>query len=338
MKKHKVFIGVDVSKNKLDIGVLLKNNHQILYQDVYENTAKGIRELLTDLKRKTEAAFAECLFCMEHTGVYTMPLCYFLSNQKIDYVLEPGLQIHRSLGIKRGKSDKADAKDIARYASMHEPELKLYEMPEKLLIKLKVLLTHRERLLHSKKMFSDTSTELDEFVTDKTITREVIKDSRSLIRMLDLKIEKVNHQIQALIQSDIKLKNMYQLVSSIPGVGPQITCYLLVYTRCFSAFENARQFASYAGVAPFEYTSGSSIQGRTKVSQLANKKLKVLLNMGALTAKKLDPELSLYYQRKIKEGKNGMLVMNAIRNKLVARIFATVKRGTPYVPLMKFAG
>ncbi|MFA6517579.1 MAG: transposase, partial [Bacteroidia bacterium] len=110
-----------------------------------------------------------------------------------------------------------------------------------------------------------------------------------------------------------------------------------VYTRCFSTFDNARQLACYAGVAPFEYTSGTSIRGKTRVSPMANKKLKVLLSMCALNAKKADPEIGLYYLRKTEEGKNPMSVINAIRNKLILRVFATVKRGTPCVTTMNYA-
>ncbi|MFN8323358.1 MAG: transposase [Chitinophagales bacterium] len=335
MEKHSVFVGVDVSKSKFDVCVLERETNRILYQTAYENTKNGIRQMQKQLLREIKTESSAWLFCMEHTGVYTLPLSCFLSEQKLDYALVSGLEIHRSLGLKRGKSDKADAKDIARYACLHESEIKLYELPEKVLLKLRVLLTHRERLLQSKKMFANVE-EAHEFM-DKSLCKEVVKESRYMVKQLDKKIEGVNKQIQALIDSDEQLKNTYRLVCSVPGVGPQITCYLLIYTRCFTSFENGRQLACFAGVAPFEYSSGSSIRGKTKVSHLANKKLKALLNMGALNAKRTDPEIKLYYQRKVAEGKNGMLVMNAIRNKLIARIFATVKRGTPFVPLMQFA-
>lgn len=86
-----------------------------------------------------------------------------------------------------------------------------------------------------------------------------------------------------------------------------------------------------------EYSSGSCIRGRTKVRHLANKKLEALWKMRTLTPKKLHKEMRLYYQCKVEEGKNGMLVMNAIRNILIGRFFATVKRGAPFVPLMQFA-
>jgi transposase len=335
MKKHSVFIGVDVSKSKFDVCVLDSESHRVLLQAAYENTKKGIGQMHKQLLKEMKTEQSTWLFCMEHTGVYTMPLCCFLSDQKLDYALVSGLEIHRSLGLKRGKSDTADAKDIARYACLHEAEIKLYELPEKVLFQLRQLLTHRERLLKAKKIFA-AAEEANGFM-NKLLCKEVIKESRLMVKQFDKKIEAVNQQIQTLIDSDEQLKSTYQLVSSVPGVGAQITCYLLIHTRCFTSFDNARQLACFAGIAPFEYSSGSSIRGKTKVSHLANKKLKSLLSMGALNAKRTDRELALYYQRKVAEGKNGMLVMNAIRNKLIARIFATVKRGTPYVPLMQFA-
>jgi transposase len=336
MKKHQLFIGVDVSKATLDVAVLVKEEHNILYQQQYENTRLGCIRLLRELKKLCKTDAEQYLFCMEHTGIYTIPLCCQLSEAMVDYVIEPGLQIHRSLGIKRGKSDKADAKDIARYACMHEPELKLYSMPEQILVDLKLLLSHRDKLLKAKRLFSDNE-EIRAYCNKSDVKSEVVRQNTAFMKQLDAKIKKADADIDTLIKSDEELSKAYALASSVPGIGRQITCYLLVYTRCFTAFENSRQLASYIGVAPFEFSSGTSIMGRTKVSHLANKKLKSLINMGALTAKKYDQELLLYYKRKEAEGKNRMLIMNAIRNKLVARIFATVKRGTPYVPTMRFA-
>ena len=148
--------------------------------------------------------------------------------------------------------------------------------------------------------------------------------------------EKVG-KVSDLIASDDQLKQANQLLQSIPGIGEQLATHMIVYTRCFSAFRSWRQFACYAGVAPFEYTSGSSIRGKSKVSHLANKKMKSLLHMGALNAIKHDLQMKLFYERKLQEGKNPMLVLNAIRNKLLARMFAVIERGSPYIQLAKFA-
>lgn len=336
MQKHEIFVGVDVSKSKLDVCVMIKSNQQPVYHQVYDNTMAGIKQLLTELSKRTKLPKQKWLFCMEHTGVYAMPLAYSLSEKQINYTLVPAIIILRSIGLKRGKSDKADAKDIARYVCLHEADIKYSQLPEKALTKLKVLLSHRERLVKAKTMFLTSSKETSLYMSVKD-TKEMLKDSQEIIRMFDKKLKETDARIITLIQADEALSKVYDLATSVPGVGQQIACYLLVYTRCFSTFENARQLACYAGVAPFEYSSGSSIRGKTRVSHLANKKLKSLLNMGALNAKRFDAELRLYYNRKVAEGKNPMLVLNAIKNKLLSRVLAAVKRESPYVPLMQFA-
>ena len=134
-----------------------------------------------------------------------------------------------------------------------------------------------------------------------------------------------------------KINQQFELAKSVPGVGPQTAINLIVTTRCFSTFDDWRKLACYAGIAPFEYSSGTSIRGKTKVSSMGNKKLKSLLNMAALSAKKYDKQLHDYYEKKTKEGKNGMSVMNALRCKIVARVFATIKRETPYVDFLKYS-
>ena len=112
---------------------------------------------------------------------------------------------------------------------------------------------------------------------------------------------------------------------------------MIAYTDNFSKFENWRKFASYCGIAPFPYQSGTSIKGRTKVSHLANKKLKAIINMCAIYAIQHKPEMKAYYQKRVEQGKNKMSTINIIRNKLIARVFAVVKRKTPYVDTYKFA-
>lgn len=336
MEKHEVFIGVDVSKKKLDVSVVLGADRKLLYHQVYSNDASGIGNIFIDLNKKTDVGKKAWLFCMEHSGIYAMPLTFSLAERELDHVLVPAITIQRSLGMKRGKSDKADSYDIARYACLHGRDLELYRLPERSLMKLKLLLAHRDRLIGSRKMFLNATKETDGFL-DATIASDVVDSGRSIIEKLTSEIKQADSQIMELIRSDEKLSEVYDLASSVPGVGPQTVCHLMVHTRCFTSFDNARQLACYVGVAPFEYSSGSSIRGKTRVSHMANKKLKSLVSMGALNAARFDAEMRQYYQRKVGEGKNAMLVMNAVRNKLLARVFATVKRGTPFVPMMKFA-
>jgi len=100
---------------------------------------------------------------------------------------------------------------------------------------------------------------------------------------------------------------------------------LLVYTKGFTSFKNAKELACYCGVVPFNKTSGSSVKYKPSVSPFANMKLKKLLHLCAMSAIQNDNEMKSYYERKISDGKNKMSIINAVRNKLVHRVFAVVR-------------
>lgn len=141
--------------------------------------------------------------------------------------------------------------------------------------------------------------------------------------------------MQKLIQEDEQLKQLFDLVTSVEAVGPVTAGHLLVVTNEFKNFTCPKKFACYAGtaaatVAPFENSSGSSIKGKSQVSPYANKESKKLLHMVAMSAINMEGDLAKYYHRKVQEGKNKMKVINAVRNKIIKRIFAVVNRGTKY--------
>lgn len=334
MKKFKIIIGIDISKNKLDACIIQDSNEkEHLYLQV-TNCKRGIESIFKAVK-KFQAEPSELLFCFENTGVYGMHLCYFLQTKMVSYSMVPAIEIKRAKGLTRGKSDKADSKDIAFYAITHQHKLRFTELPERDLMKLKLMLAEREKLIKSISVFGHTKE--NEGFLPADIVKEVIKNNKQTLKLLQIQLNEIENLISDIIKTNPTIKSQYDLVTSVPGVGPQTAINLIVVTRCFTAFDNSRQLACYAGIAPFEYSSGTSVKGKTKVNNLANKKLKSLLNMAALSAKKYDKQLMDYYERKTKEGKNGMLVMNAIRCKIVSRVFATIKRQTPYVNFLKFA-
>lgn len=336
MKKFETYIGIDVSKNTLDVTVINDEEPNKTHYERFGNNLKELKQLIGFVRLHAKAKSNRWLFCMEHTGIYTMHLSVYFSLHKYSYALVPAIDIQRSVGLRRGKSDKTDSRAIAKYAYLRQHDIILSSLPEKVLIKLKLLLSYRDRLTRAKKMLKTISVEMDQFL-GKELTKDVIQSSSKMSLKIDAEQKMIDNKIMALVKENKELCDQFDLITTIPGIGPQTALNLMVYTRCFSTFDNARQLACYAGVAPFEYTSGTSIRGKTKVSPMANKKLKVLLSMCALNAKKADPEIGIYYLRKVEEGKNPMSVINAIKNKLILRVFATVKRGTPYVKTMNYA-
>lgn len=150
------------------------------------------------------------------------------------------------------------------------------------------------------------------------------------LKALKQDLAKVEKQIDALIAADEELNRLFTLVTSVEGIGKVTAVQILLTTNEFKACFTAKKYACYAGVAPFPYRSGSSIKGKNRVSPLANKSVKTLLHLAALAAIKSKGELQDYFLRKVAEGKNKMAVINAVRNKLISRIFAVVKQNRKY--------
>jgi len=334
MKKYKLIIGIDVSKNKLDVCFMTDPDLKDHSFFVVSNDKNGAKKILGIVK-KMKIELKEVLICFENTGVYSLSLAYHLNELTVDYWEVPAIEIKRSKGLTRGKNDRTDAKDIAFYAHTHMHKLKLSKIPEKDIAKLKLLYTERGKILKSIHIF-EMANENKGFL-HREITREALSINKKTLKYLRKILLETEQKIQGIIKENSEVHKQYELIRSVQGVGTQTATYLIIVTKGFTAFSNWRKLACYGGIAPFEHTSGTSIKGRTKVSHMADKKLKSLLTMCALSAKKHDREIALYYQRKTEEGKNPMLVLNSIRCKVLSRVFAVVNRGTPYVNTCKYA-
>jgi len=331
---YKVIVGIDQSKLRIDVGLMQVSNPAQLMMEQFENNSKGFMQVIRWIKKQSSCLMSEVLICTEHTGLYSYPLCVFCQENGIALWMESALQIKQSLGIQRGKNDRADARRIAQYAFAQRHKVCLYELPAKTLLALKQLLSYRERLVESRKSFQTPKKELKEFKAD--LSGMIIKESDSLLKTIDRKIEKVNETMLQLVKADATLNKQYELINTVPGIGTITAIYLLVYTNGFTRFRTWRQFACYCGIAPFDYSSGTSIKGKTRVSHLANKKLKSILTLCALAMIKTDNELKQYYERRKAEGKNSMSVINVVRNKLVSRVFAVIRRDTAYIPATEY--
>ena len=329
--KTKEIIGIDVSKLLIDVCI---HSKQIVCH--FENSNKGFQLMMIWIKNNSSFSNQETLFVFEHTGMYSHLLTVFLTKENQSFFIASGLDIKRSIGIARGKDDQIDAKRIALYGYRLKEELKPSKLPKNSILRLKSLLSLRGKLNKQRAGFKATLKEQKTIY--KTKDYKIIFDvQQKMIAELTKQIDKINTEMKSIIDDNSSLKQTYKLVTSVKGIGMQTALVVIAYTDNFTKFDDWRKFASYCGIAPFPYQSGTSIKGRTKVSHLANKKLKTIINMCAISAIQHNPEMKRYYEKRVLEGKNKMSTINIIRNKLIARVFAVVKRQTPYVDTMKFA-
>lgn len=326
----KEIIGIDVGKKLNQVCI---HSTQKVFE--FENNISGFKVFEKWVMKNVECQENEILFAFEHTGLYSYPISVYFLEKGYLYVVIPGLELKRSMGITRGKDDKIDAKRIATYAYEKRSKLKPYELPQEDIIQIKRLLSLREKLIKQRAGYKATIGEFKIFLKRKS--NKILFDvHEKMIKELSKQIEKIENNLDDIIKNDPQIKQMYKLITSIKGVGPQTALFLIVYTNKFTKFDNWRKFASYCGIAPFPNRSGISIRGRTKVSNLANKKIKSLLDLCAKTSIQYNPEMKLYYEKRVKQGKSKMSTINIIRNKILSRIFAVVQRGTPYVNTMGY--
>jgi transposase len=253
-------IGIDVSKLTIDAHIFKVDS--------------GFTELLEWVNENSMFPLSEQLFAFEHTGLYSFPLSIYLTNKRIAYLLIPGLELKKSLGIARGKDDKIDAKAIAVYAYRRREEVTPYQLPSRHLLELRRLLSLRDKLVKQRAGFKATNKEIKGHLS-KTDSATYFAVHENMIKHLSKEIGAVEKQLRLIIQTD--------------------------------------------------------------VNQLANKKFKSLLSNCATTALNHNTEMRMYYERRLKEGKDKMSTINILRNKILGRIFAVVQRGTPYVDTFAYA-
>lgn len=316
------FIGIDVSKETLDYCLLSGN--KVVEQGQVKNSITGVKGLVRMFK-KNNTPLATTLWCLEHTGIYGNLVLSVLSKMGLPLWLENPIQIKLSQGMVREKNDKIDAYRIAVYASTHSHKALLYEPQREVIIQLQKLQSLRDVLIKSKGAIKKNVSEANRFL-DKNTAKLMNQSIKQAVRGIDKDLMEVELKMKTLIHEDSTLKTLDKYIQSVDGVGLSTSVAILTTTNEFKRIQCPIKYNCYAGIAPFKQQSGKSLKSKSRVSHKANKKVKTILHMAALSSIQVkDSEFGKYYKRKTEEGKNGMTVINAIRSKIVARIFACVR-------------
>lgn len=330
--EKKWHVGIDISKETLDVAVFdMENSRSNENYLKIGNDTSGFKAMCQWLKGRG-MKFADIVVCMEYTGIYGCNIRKFLERNAIDYCMETPVRIKKSLGLARGKSDRIDAFRIAWYCYVHREFLCFSRLPGKTVEQLQYLLAERGRYVKHSTCYKQVLSELSMPENKTSATR-----TKSLLDKTGKAILAVEKQMLQIIESDEAVRKNYGLLTSIVGIGTVNAVTTIVHTENFTSFDNARQYACYVSVAPFEHSSGSSVRGRTAVSKMGDRQAKADLTEAAKAAIAHDRELKLYYERKKQQGKEHGVIMNAVKFKLIERMFAVVKRGTPFVRLSTYS-
>lgn len=274
--KYSHIIGVDISKAHLDLALLVPQKSMQLAH--CPNTESELTTALMELV----ACPAQTLLCAEYTGMYSYSLFQACDALGIDLWLEHPAQIKASMGLQRGKNDPLDAQRIAEYALRFSDRARPVGAKNAVLEQLRLLISERRLLVANRATYKAQLGDQAHHMPQELFAQKALR-LRTLIAAFDEQITQIEAHIEQLIPQDPILGDQYQLLQTVPGVGPRLAVYMLVSTYGFTRITHARKLCCHAGVAPFSYHSGISTHSRARVSHRADKQLKCLLHLAALS-------------------------------------------------------
>jgi transposase len=327
----KNFVGIDISKLTFDVALLRPEQPTQIVHQQFKQDAQGFGQFQSWLKQLNVTLDEQTLFCMEFTGLYTNRLVDFLCKYQAQVWVENPLKIKRADAFSRAANDKTDAIKIAQYAYRFQDRKTLWSPTDRTLEQIKHFIAQRDRIVLALTQLMVPINELKEVGAIQE-AKNMEQLQRLAIKNLQKTKDHIEKAITRLVKENEQMAQKVARIKTIKGIGDVTAIAFLVYTHGFTSFQNAKQLACYCGVVPFvKKESGTAVKSKPRVSQFANKKLKKLLHLCALAAILYDPELKSYYERKVDQGKNKMSVINAVRNKLVLRMFAVVRDQRDFV-------
>jgi len=324
--ESKYFVGIDISSDYFTASFYSKEDKKSHTFSDFANSEKGFLSLLKELSLAS-VNVEESIYCMEATGVYGEHLAHFLYKKGYFVCVENPLKVKRSFGISNKKSDAIDSKRIAEYAYRFMDELRNWKPKPQIVEEIRMFLTQREQIIKQKVANINSKKALERKYQQSP---EAIKNIKDMIVIQVKLIKNIEKIIIDLIKANPEYMQTYSNIISIPGIGNIIGAHILVMTNGFSEHLNYKELASYLGIVPEIYESGTSVRRRSSSSGLGPGTLRKLLYLASMTSRLHNKSMKEYFLRKVANGKSKKLVLNNIGNKLLKLIVALIKSGNSY--------
>jgi transposase len=316
-------LGIDVAKQSLAVALMV-DAHQVAYGS-FANSPVGFARLVRWVTRQLVNRPCPLSVCLEATGRYGEAVAEALWTVGYHVSVVNPSRIHaygRSQEL-LGKSDQRDAKLLALYAGRHElpawqPPSPQQQARQELSRHLDDLKTARQRLTNR----------LSAGVRTSFIQRSL----QEQIELLTRQIEETQAELDRLIQQDETQRQQFQLLTSIPGIGPTTASKFLAEVGEWTNFESADQLAAYAGLVPKQHQSGTSVHKKPVLVKGGNHHLRTAFYMPALAAERFNPVIAALAARLRQRGKSKMQIIGAIMHKLLRLAFGVLKSGRPFDP------
>lgn len=330
MEHPQNYVGIDVASATFTSAVgRMGEKWQIVvppaqFANEYDSFAKYLHWL-----QAHEAKPENSVICMEATGVYTEVLAHFLVANRYRVAIEPPLKVKRAFKPEGHKSDAVDSCQISEYAYRYWDELSLWVPRQELLEQIKTLLTTRQQFVAEKAGHQNALLALK-----RKAVRTPLAETAHEKAMSELKahIQRLEAEIQRLIDQDPDFRNTVTLLISIPGVGMLLAAHMLLTIQSAPQPLSPKRLAAFIGICPYENSSGSSLHYTATSRHYGPPGLRKLLFLAALSVRTHNAHFKTYFLRKLQEGKPKKLIINNIANKLLKIMVAVVRSSTPFIP------
>ena len=329
MNETACMVGIDVAKRKFDIALLINNK---IKSKVFDNTPAGHKDFSAWLNDRG-ALPEHTHLCMEATGPYSELLATNLveAGWRVSVVNPARIKGFAQSELARNKTDRADAALLARFCAAMRPAL--WTPPP---VAWRELRGWVDRLQALKEMHQQESNRME--AHQASGQNNLVKDVQIHLDWLAKQIKELERCINDHIDRHPDLKHDTELLNSIPGLGDTTVAKVLAYAGDVRRFSSAKALAAFIGVTPRQRTSGSSVKGKTMMSQTGHGKLRRALYMPGLVARRHNPTLKIFGDRLSTTGLAPKAVIGAVMRKLVHLIYGVVKSGLPFDASFKHSG
>jgi len=332
--ENNYILGVVVGKIRLEFCLLFGD--KVLQQGEVMNETSAIRVALSLLLNEFHVSNDQLIICAEHSGQYNYPLIYTCECELYKLRLEnPGRMKYYCSGLQPTKNYKLNCKQIAVYASRNVDKITMCQPPDSEVEHLKQAYNEWNMLEVDSVKLQSQLFEMKNYMSEEVFNVNA-KRLVDLIKGLEVAIAAVENEIKCIFVCNSHLSRQMELLTSIEAIGRDVALKMIVETDAFTRFENSRQFCSHAGMAPMHKDLKTVQHLQQNGNATGDKSIRFLLNQAvASILKKDDSELKSYFFRKVNEGKDEKVVINAIRVKLVARMFAVIRNNQNYQPFIQ---
>jgi len=315
-----LFIGIDISKKSFNVSLL---DHKTYADEQFDNNNSGFNALVKWVSKFK----SDSIYCLESTGVYSLDLAKFLSQNKYMTILVNPIKTHAfsRMEMTRSKTDKADAQSIARFCKhlfdtdqitkyLFQPQSEAFEELRGLIVRLE-------------QISCSISQEINHL--EAAQNKAAIRSIKASIRHFERQAKTIENEIEKQVNSDKQLSKQVELLVSIPCIGNKTAWRILAYLGDVALFSNSKQVTSYAGLNPKIEQSGTSLN-KSRLSKIGHKRLRKSMYMPALVAIQYHPKMIEQYQQLQERGKPKKVALVAIMRKLLVLSYGVLKSGKKY--------